>query len=357
MRPPDEVLRAGAAPVGNKTAALGPVLAIRATHMTGESLLEVRDLKVHFPIREGLLSKTVGHVYAVDGVSFDVRRGETLGLLVKAAAGRQLPAGGILRLVEPTAGKVLFSGRDVLSLTPAAKIVPVRRSDSVSGPLCISQSTHEDRQIIAAPLIFTVSSHPRNARSGFSFSFLKKWLLRPEHVDRYPHEFSGGQRQRIGVARALAIQPQLIIGDEPFSALDVSVQAQVINLFRNLQNEFNLSYVIIAHNLSVVRHISDRIAVMYLGKIVEMASSDDLHEDPLHPYTQALLSSIPVPDPRLKRKRITLEGDVPSAITPPAHCKFHTRCPRRFEPCDQLDPQLREVASHHWVACHLYGKA
>jgi oligopeptide/dipeptide ABC transporter ATP-binding protein len=182
---------------------------------------------------------------------------------------------------------------------------------------------------------------------------LEKVGLRPEHVDRYPHEFSGGQRQRIGVARALAIQPGLIIGDEPFSALDVSVQAQVINLFKNLQNEFHLSYVIIAHNLSVVRHISDRIAVMYLGRIVEVAPSDELLENPRHPYTVALLSSIPIPDPHRKRERVILEGDVPSAINPPAHCKFHTRCPRRFEPCDQVDPVLKEVAPGHRVACHL----
>ncbi len=325
--------------------------------MTGESLLEVRDLKVHFPIREGLLSKTVGHVYAVDGVSFDVRRGETLGLVGESGCGKTTTGRGILRLVEPTAGKVLFNGRDVLSLTPA-ELKSFRCDAQIvfQDPYASLNPRMKIGQIIAAPLDIHGIESPKERKKRVLF-LLEKVGLRPEHVDRYPHEFSGGQRQRIGVARALAIQPQLIIGDEPFSALDVSVQAQVINLFRNLQNEFNLSYVIIAHNLSVVRHISDRIAVMYLGKIVEMASSDDLHEDPLHPYTQALLSSIPVPDPRLKRKRITLEGDVPSAITPPAHCKFHTRCPRRFEPCDQLDPQLREVASHHWVACHLYGKA
>jgi oligopeptide/dipeptide ABC transporter ATP-binding protein len=324
--------------------------------MTDERLLEVRDLKVHFPIREGLLSKTVGHVYAVDGVSFDVRSGETLGLVGESGCGKTTTGRGLLRLVEPTAGEVLFEGRDILALTPAElKKFRCKAQIVFQDPYASLNPRMKVGQIIAASLDIHGIGSPADRKARALF-LLDKVGLRPEHVDRYPHEFSGGQRQRIGVARALAIQPQLIIGDEPFSALDVSVQAQVINLFRKLQNEFNLSYVIIAHNLSVVRHISDRIAVMYLGKIVEIAPADGLHEEPLHPYTQALLSSIPVPNPHLKRQRITLEGDVPSAITPPAHCKFHTRCPRRFEPCDQVDPELREVAANHWVACHLYAE-
>lgn len=322
--------------------------------MTGERLLEVRDLKVHFPIREGLLSKTVGFVYAVDGVGFDVHRGETLGLVGESGCGKTTAGRGILRLVEPIAGKVLFEGSDVLRFSPAElKSFRCKAQIVFQDPYASLNPRMKIGEIVAAPLDIHGIGSPNDRKARVRF-LLEKVGLRPEHVDRYPHEFSGGQRQRIGVARALAIQPLLIIGDEPFSALDVSVQAQVINLFRKLQGEFNLSYVIIAHNLSVVRHISDRIAVMYLGKIVEIATSDDLHEHPLHPYTQALLSSIPVPNPHLKRKRITLEGDVPSAITPPAHCKFHTRCPRRFEPCDQIDPQLGEVAPNHWVACHLH---
>jgi oligopeptide/dipeptide ABC transporter ATP-binding protein len=324
--------------------------------MTDERLLEVRGLKVHFPIREGLFSKTVGYVYAVDGVSFDVRRGETLGLVGESGCGKTTTGRGLLRLVAPTAGEVLFEGRDILALTPAElKKFRCQAQIVFQDPYASLNPRMKVGQIIAASLDIHGIGSPADRKARALF-LLDKVGLRPEHADRYPHEFSGGQRQRIGVARALAIQPQLIIGDEPFSALDVSVQAQVINLFRKLQNEFNLSYVIIAHNLSVVRHISDRIAVMYLGKIVEIASADGLHEEPLHPYTQALLSSIPVPDPHLKRQRITLEGDVPSAIAPPAHCKFHTRCLRRFAPCDQVDPELREVAGNHWVACHLYAE-
>ena len=330
------------------------MLALRVAPMAGETLLEVKDLKVHFPIREGLLSKTVGYVYAVDGISFHLERGETLGLVGESGCGKTTAGRGILRLVEPTAGKVFFRGQDVLALGPAElKAFRCNAQIVFQDPYASLNPRMKVGQIIAAPLDIHRIGSPAERRERVRF-LLEKVGLRPEHVDRYPHEFSGGQRQRIGVARALAIQPQLIIGDEPFSALDVSVQAQVINLFRNLQNEFHLSYIIIAHNLSVVRHISDRIAVMYLGKIVEIASSDDLHEEPLHPYTTALLSSIPIPNPRLKRKRIILEGDVPSAITPPVHCKFHTRCPRRFAPCDQVDPDLREAASGHWVACHLY---
>jgi oligopeptide transport system ATP-binding protein len=331
------------------------VPALRVAPMAGETLLEVKDLKVHFPIREGLLSKTVGYVYAVDGISFHLERGKTLGLVGESGCGKTTAGRGILRLVEPTAGKVFFRGQDVLSLGPAElKAFRCNAQIVFQDPYASLNPRMKVGQIIASPLDIHRIGSPAERRERVRF-LLEKVGLRPEHVDRYPHEFSGGQRQRIGVARALAIQPQLIIGDEPFSALDVSVQAQVINLFRNLQNEFHLSYIIIAHNLSVVRHISDRIAVMYLGKIMEIASSDDLHEEPLHPYTTALLSSIPIPNPRLKRKRIILEGDVPSAITPPVHCKFHTRCPRRFAPCDQVDPQLREAAKGHWVACHLYA--
>ncbi|MCU0560347.1 MAG: ATP-binding cassette domain-containing protein [Desulfobacterales bacterium] len=323
--------------------------------MTADRLLEVRDLKVYFPIREGLLSKTVGYVYAVDGVGFDVHRGETLGLVGESGCGKTTAGRGILRLVEPTAGKVLFEGKDVLGFSPAElKTFRCKAQIVFQDPYASLNPRMRIGEIVAAPLDIHGIGSPDERRARVRF-LLEKVGLRAEYMDRYPHEFSGGQRQRIGVARALAIQPQLIIGDEPFSALDVSVQAQVINLFRKLQEEFHLSYVIIAHNLSVVRHISDRIAVMYLGRIAEVATSDDLHEQPLHPYTQALLSSIPVPNPHLKRTRIPLEGDVPSAISPPVHCKFHTRCPRRFEPCDQLDPLLREAAPGHWVACHLYA--
>jgi oligopeptide transport system ATP-binding protein len=321
--------------------------------MSTDMLLDVTDLKVHFPIREGLFAKTVGHVYAVDGVSLSVRSGETLGLVGESGCGKTTVGRGILRLVEPTAGSVLFEGQDVLALSPAKlKAFRCKAQIVFQDPYASLNPKMKIGQIIAAPLDIHGIGTRKERKERISF-LLEKVGLRSEHTHRYPHEFSGGQRQRIGVARALAAQPQLIIGDEPFSALDVSVQAQVINLFKSLQNEFHLSYLIIAHNLSVVRHISDRIAVMYLGKIVEIASSDDLHDNPCHPYSVALLSSIPRPNPHLRRQRIILEGDVPSAITPPAHCKFHTRCPRRFEPCDQITPELREVATDHWVACHL----
>ena len=323
------------------------------------SLLEVRGLKVHFPITEGLLfERRIGAVHAVDGVDFDLDRGETLGLVGESGCGKSTASKAILRLVEPTEGSVRFDGVDVTGLGGDELRRLRRRMQMIfQDPF----SSLDPRQSVGSILSEPIRTH-RLAGDGDGKGvdarvreLLEVVGLPAEAVGRFPHEFSGGQRQRIGIARALAVRPDLIICDEPVSALDVSIQAQVINLLEELQEEFGLTYLFVAHDLAVVRHISDRIAVMYLGKIVEVAPSDELYDLPLHPYTIALLSAIPIPDPEveLRRERILLTGDLPSPVDPPPGCRFHTRCPfRQPTRCHDEVPELRPLRTGHTVACH-----
>lgn len=316
-------------------------------------LLEVKNLKKYFSIKGGIFSKTVGQVYAVDGVSFYLYKGESLGLVGESGCGKSTTARAILRLIEPTEGEILFGGKDVCKLDHG-EMRSIRRDMQIvfQDPYASLDPRRTVEQIIGEPLdVFQVST--KKERKDRIAYLLQKVGLSPDHARRYPHEFSGGQRQRIGIARALALNPKLIIGDEPVSALDVSIQAQVINLLEDIQKEFKLSYIIIAHDLAVVEHVCDRIAVMYLGRIVELAGDKELYTSPAHPYTIALLSAIPVPDPNITKKRIILEGDVPSPMRPPAGCHFHTRCPRKKEVCGRTIPELTEIGNGHYVACHL----
>ncbi|SFA71522.1 peptide/nickel transport system ATP-binding protein [Amycolatopsis marina] len=325
--------------------------------MSDEILVEVDDLKVHFPIKRGIVfDRTVGHVYAVDGVSLTIRRGETYGLVGESGCGKTTFGRGLLRLVEPTSGRVDFDGTDVATLNgePLRKLR--RRMQMIfQDPL----SSLDPRQSVESILIEGMRAHGLDKSKEQTSARLRELLsavgLPESSLRKYPHEFSGGQRQRIGIARALAVEPDLIVADEPVSALDVSVQAQVINLLEELQEKLHLTYLVIAHDLAVVRHISDRIGVMYLGSIVEEADSDDLYAEPLHPYSKALLSAIPVPDPVVEdeREQILLTGDLPSPAAPPSGCRFHTRCPWRQETrCDTERPPLRELRPGHRVACH-----
>jgi len=319
-----------------------------------EALLTVDDLKVHFPIKKGLFSRTVGYVYAVDGISLTLRKGETIGLVGESGCGKTTTGMAILRLIEPTAGKVTLQGMDVSRMTKS-QLSTMRKKIQIifQDPYSSLNPRMTVNQILSDPMEIHGVYQGRERKDRIAY-LLEKVGLTPEQGRRYPHEFSGGQRQRIGIARALALNPQLIIGDEPVSALDVSIQAQIINLLIDLQEEFQLSYIIIAHDLAVVEYICDRIAVMYLGKIVETASYLDLYINPKHPYTQALLSAVPVPDPRAVKDRTILKGDVPSPINPPSGCYFHPRCAHRMEGCDQGEPALKDIGGDHCVACYLY---
>ncbi len=321
----------------------------------GEPLLKVENLVKHFPIKKGLLKRQVAAVQAVDGLSFDVRAGETLGVVGESGCGKSTMGRLITRLLEPTAGRVEFEGQDITHLSTGG-MRPLRRDVQMifQDPYSSLNPRHNIGTIVGAPFRLQ-GVKPEGGVKRAVQELLEKVGLNPEHYNRYPHEFSGGQRQRIGIARALALKPKLVVADEPVSALDVSIQAQVVNLLDDLQDELGLTYVIIAHDLSVIRHVSDRIAVMYLGKIVELADRDDLYARPMHPYTKALLSAVPVPDPKrrgVKSERILLRGDVPSPIDPPKGCRFHTRCWKATELCATKEPPLIQLDTGHQVACH-----
>jgi len=327
-------------------------------------LLRVEDLKVYFPIKEGMIrERHVGDVRAVDGISFTMRRGETLGLVGESGCGKSTTGRAVIRLYEPTAGRILFDGVDTTSLDKRGLLGMRRRMQMIfQDPYASLDPRMTAGGIISEPLDIHDVGAKRDRRERVR-ELLATVGLNPDYADRYPHEFSGGQRQRIGVARALALEPDLIVADEPISALDVSIQAQIINLLEKLQERLGLTYLFIAHDLSVVRHISDRIAVMYLGRIVEVASSRLLNREPLHPYTVALLSAVPIPDPvvEARRRRIILTGDVPSPVNPPSGCRFHTRCWLRDrlgnpDECSTLDPAPREVLPGHEVSCHFAEK-
>jgi oligopeptide/dipeptide ABC transporter ATP-binding protein len=319
-------------------------------------LLEVTGLKKHFPVRRGIFGRTQGFVYAVDGVSFTIARGETLGLVGESGCGKSTVGKTILKLIEPTAGEIVLDGVPITHISQA-EMHPHRRNMQVvfQDPYSSLNPRMTAGEIVGEPL-FNYGLALGKEREDRVRRLFARVGLRSEHMRKYPHEFSGGQRQRLGIARALAVNPKLIIGDEPVSALDVSVQAQVINLMMDLQDEYGLSYLFIAHDLAVVEHISHRVAVMYLGKIVELTDKTSLFTSPLHPYTEALLAAVPIPQPNAKKKRIILAGDVPSPITPPPGCRFHTRCPYAEDLCKLVEPPIQEVRPGHEVACHLHQK-
>lgn len=320
----------------------------------GGPLLEAEHLKIYFPIKAGLIiDRKIGQVHAVDDVSFALREGETLGIVGESGCGKSTLIRGLVRLVNATDGAVRFRGQDITGAS-RKEMEPVRRQMQMvfQDPQASLNPRKRVIQILATPL--NIRGVDKDKRQAESQRLLKHVGLSPEHLNRFPHEFSGGQRQRIGIARALAVDPQLILLDEPVSALDVSIQAQVINLLGELQDEFHLSYIFVAHDLSVVRHVSDRIMVMYLGKLMEVASGEELYTKPIHPYTSALLAAIPIPDPRENRARDrpVVRGEPPSPVNPPSGCRFHPRCPRATEICSQVEPQLTEYAGGHLAACH-----
>jgi len=317
------------------------------------ALLEVENLKKYFPVKKGVFSRTVGHVKAVDGVSFTLNQGETLGLVGESGCGKTTVGRSILRLIEPTDGRITFNGQNLLALDQAA-LRNTRASLQIifQDPFSSLDPRMNVGQIIAEPVRNHLQLSKSETKNRVAY-LMERVGLHPEHRSRYPHEFSGGQRQRIGIARALALNPLLIICDEPVSALDVSIQAQVVNLLAQLQEQMNLSYLFIAHDLSVVEHISNRVAVMYLGRIVELTTDKELYQNPQHPYSQALLSAVPIPDPELRRQKILLRGDVPSPANPPPGCTFHTRCPERTDICSRETPVFKNIGREHWVSCHL----
>lgn len=323
--------------------------------MAPSALLQVRDLKKYYPIKKSPFSRSKVFAKAVDGISFDIFKGETFGLVGESGCGKSTAAKSILRLEKATAGSVIFDGIDIMKLDKA-EMRQVRRELQVvfQDPYSSLNPRMAVKDIVAEPLIVHKEARGKELE-GKVAKLLDVVGLSPSSSERYPHEFSGGQRQRIGLARALALQPKLIILDEPVSALDVSIQSQIINLLEDLQQQFKLTYLFIAHDLSVVNHISNRVAVMYLGKLAEMAIGEELFKDPQHPYTQALLSSVPLPDPAAKRKKVILQGNVPSPVNPPWGCRFHTRCPYKMDICTQKEPPLNDIGGSHFVACHLTG--
>ena len=325
-----------------------------------ENLLEVKNLVKYFPVRGGVFSRVRNYVKAVDDISFTVKPGETLGLVGESGCGKSTAGRSILRLIEPTSGEINFEGENICELSNEELRKRRRQMQIIfQDPYASLNPRMTIGSIVGEPLTIHNVAKGQERKDRVE-QLLHRVGLRPEHIRRYPHEFSGGQRQRIGLARALALNPKLIIGDEPVSALDVSIQAQVINLLEDLQKDLGIAYVMIAHDLAVVQHVSDRIAVMYLGKIVELAEADELVSSPKHPYTEALLSAVPVPDPTVKTERILLKGDVPSPVNPPTGCRFHTRCPYKEDICEQEEPSMLEMSPAHTVACHLsekiYGK-
>src|ERR1700674_3087038 len=328
-------------------------MADEGARVADSPLVEVRNVKKYFPITAGVFSRHVADVKAVDDVSFAIKRGETLGLVGESGSGKTTIGRCILRLTEPTAGEILFEGNDITRIKPK-EMRALRREMQIifQDPYASLNPRMTVGEIISEPLKIHHLARGKEVDEKVN-DLLKTVGLAPYHVNRYPHEFSGGQRQRIGVARALAVSPKFIVADEPVSALDVSIQAQVVNLLEDLQEQFSLTYLFIAHDLSVVRHISDRVAVMYVGKLMEIATRDELYKRPLHPYTQSLLSAIPIPDPRIeaRRERIILEGDIPSPVKPPSGCRFHTRCPIAYDRCVTEVPELLEYKGH-FVACH-----
>ncbi|WP_449539471.1 ABC transporter ATP-binding protein [Ferdinandcohnia sp. Marseille-Q9671] len=328
-----------------------------ATKENNDIILELQDVKKYFPIKAGLLQRNVGNVKAVDGVSLKIKKGETIGLVGESGCGKSTTGRTIIRLYEPTDGKIIFKGKDITHMSESELRKTVRRDIQMvfQDPFATLNPRKTLRSIIKEPLI-THNLYNAKEREEKVKELMETVGLNSSFINRYPHEFSGGQRQRIGIARALALNPELIIADEPVSALDVSIQAQVINLMEDLQEEFGLTYIFISHDLSVVRHISDRVGVMYLGKMMELAEKEDLYAEPLHPYTQALLSAVPVPKSKgsIKRERIVLKGELPSPSNPPTGCVFHTRCPAATDICRQLVPEFKEVKTGHFVACHLY---
>jgi oligopeptide transport system ATP-binding protein len=320
-------------------------------------LLQVKNLVKHFPVKGGLLQREVGKVHAVDGLSFDLTAGETLGVVGESGCGKSTMGRCLLRLIEPTSGEVWFEGKNVTAMGKSDLRAMARDMQIIfQDPYASLNPRMTVAAIIGEALTIHKLAPTKEAYQARIVELLETVGLSADHMRRYPHEFSGGQRQRIGIARALAVNPKLVVCDEAVSALDVSIQAQVINLLEDLQEQFGLTYIFIAHDLSVVEHISDRVAVMYLGRIVEIAPARDLYVTPRHPYTEALLSAVPIPDPTIKRKRIMLQGDVPSPINPPTGCHFHTRCPKAQHPrCSTEKPQLQQAADGHWVACHFHN--